>query len=312
MLPVLVAVVVVGIACVAYGVLIERRWYRLMRYRLDILPAHAERPITVLHLSDLHIVAGQTRKLRRFLATLPGADVTAVTGDVLGEPGAVEEAVALLHDVRGREASYFVLGSNDYFAPRPLNPVRYFLGGSRRRRTARRGRARDLVAQLEADGWEHLRNVRTTAAIGGLEIELMGLDDPHIDRQDLRVAPRRRPDAFGLGVVHSPDPLPELAALGWDFVVYGHTHGGQVRMPFVGALVTNSYMPRRLVAGLARLGTSYAHVSPGLGTSKYAPFRFLCRPEATVLELRPAPQTRVSPADAPSSRGERAPRTPPR
>ncbi|MGZ4137437.1 MAG: metallophosphoesterase, partial [Actinomycetota bacterium] len=117
MLPVLVAVVVVGIACVAYGVLIERRWYRLMRYQLDILPAHAERPITVLHLSDLHIVAGQTRKLRRFLATLPGADVTAVTGDVLGEPGAVEEAVALLHDVRGREASYFVLGSNDYFAP---------------------------------------------------------------------------------------------------------------------------------------------------------------------------------------------------
>jgi predicted MPP superfamily phosphohydrolase len=286
-LPVLVAIVVAGIGCVAYGVLIERRWYRAVRYRLDILPTAAERPVTVLHLSDLHVAAGQTRRLRRFLATLPHADVTAVTGDILGEPEAVEEAVEVLREVRGCEASYFVLGSNDYFAPRPLNPVRYFLGGSRRRRTAHRGRARDLVAQLEADGWRHLRNVRTDARVGGLDIELMGLDDPHIDRQDLRVAPRRRTDRFGLGIVHSPDPMPELAALGWDLVVYGHTHGGQVRLPVVGALVTNSYVPRRLVSGLARFGGSYAYVSPGLGTSKYAPFRFLCRPEAAILELRP-------------------------
>jgi uncharacterized protein len=287
-LPVLVAVVVAGIACVAYGVLIERRWYRLVRYRLDILPAAAERPITVLHLSDLHIVAGQTRALRRFLETLPPADVTAVTGDILGEPEAVEEAVALLRDVRGRIASYFVLGSNDYFAPRPLNPVRYFIGGSRRRRAARRGRARDLVDQLEAEGWVHLRNLRTNTTVDGVRVELMGLDDPHIERQDLRAACRGDAAAFGLGVVHSPDPMPELAALGWDLVVYGHTHGGQVRMPVVGALVTNSYAPRRLASGLVRFGGSYAYISPGLGTSKYAPFRFLCRPEAALLELRPA------------------------
>jgi predicted MPP superfamily phosphohydrolase len=61
-----------------------------------------------------------------------------------------------------------------------------------------------------------------------------------------------------------------------------------VRFPFVGALVTNSHVPRRLVSGLVRLGQSYAHISPGLGTSKYAPFRFLCRPEATILDLGPA------------------------
>lgn len=288
MLPaILVATVAVGIACVAYGVLLERRWYRLVRYRLDILPAPAERPISVLHLSDLHVVRGSDR-LRAFLQTLPAADVTAVTGDILGEPEAVEEAVQLLRGVRGDLASYFVLGSNDYYAPRPLNPIWYFLGGTRRRRIARRGRAEDLVRQLEADGWVHLRNRRTTAELGGLGVELLGLDDPHIDRQDLRVAPRERTDRFGLGVVHSPDPLPELAALGWDLVVYGHTHGGQVRMPFVGALVTNSDVPRRLVSGLIRLNGTYAHISPGLGTSKYAPFRFLCRPEAALLELRPA------------------------
>jgi uncharacterized protein len=305
---VLVAVAVSGIACMAYGVLIERHWYRLVRRRLDILPADAPGPMTVLHLSDLHIVR-DSQRLRRFLTTLPRVDVTAVTGDIVGEPEAVEEATELLSLVRGSTGSYFVLGSNDYFVPRPLNPVRYFLRDPRRRRLATRGRGSDLVHQLQADGWIYLGNAVTTANVNGLPLQLMGLDDPHIDRQDLRVAARRSagpsPESpgshrlgpshpspsrhsFGLGVVHSPDPMPELAALGWDLVVYGHTHGGQVRMPIVGALVTNSDVPRRLVSGLVRLGDAYAHISPGLGTSKFAPFRFLCRPEATVLELRPA------------------------
>lgn len=286
LLPVLAAVLGAGVACVAYGVTVERRWYRLRRYRLDILPTGATANLTVLHLSDLHVIRGSER-LRRFVSSLPETDVTTVTGDILGEPEGVEEAVAMLRSVRGRLASYFVLGSNDYFVPRPLNPVRYFLK-SRRRRHARRGRVRDLVAQLEGDGWVHLKNVRVDAELDGLPVELVGLDDPHIDRQDLRVAPRRHPERFGFGVVHSPDPMPELAALGYDLVVYGHTHGGQVRFPFVGALVTNSHVPRRLVSGLVRLGRSYAHISPGLGTSKYAPLRFLCRPEAALLDLRPA------------------------
>ncbi len=58
-------------------------------------------------------------------------------------------------------------------------------------------------------------------------------------------------------------------------------------MPFVGALITNSQMPTKLAMGLVRLPPALMHVSPGLGTSRYAPFRFLCRPEATVLELVP-------------------------
>jgi predicted MPP superfamily phosphohydrolase len=302
----LVAVAVAGIACAAYGVLIERQWYRLVRRRLDILPADAPAPITVLHLSDLHIVRGSER-LRRFLTTLPRVDVTAVTGDIVGEPEAVEEATELLRAVRGSTGSFFVLGSNDYYVPRPLNPLRYFLRDPRRRRVAARGRAADLVRRLQADGWVYLGNTVTTALVNGMPFQLMGLDDPHIDRQDLRVAARRSAarssgpgsqpsrrahgEPFGIGVVHSPDPMPELAALGWDLVLYGHTHGGQVRMPIAGALITNSDLPRRLASGLVRLGDAYAHVSQGLGTSKYAPFRLLCRPEATVLELRPAGPT---------------------
>ncbi|HXF36154.1 MAG TPA: metallophosphoesterase [Actinomycetota bacterium] len=276
-----------GVACVLYGVLIERRWYRLVRRRLDILPADAPRPLVLLHLSDLHLVRGD-RRTAAFLSRLPRPDVTVVTGDLVGEPVAVEDTAAALRPVRGRLASFFVLGSNDHFAPRPLNYLAYFRGRRRRRRPPP-GRAGDLVAQLAADGWRHLRNVREEVDLDGLPLEVLGLDDAHIARHDLRVAPRGAPERFGLAVTHSPDVVPELAALGYDLVVAGHTHGGQVRLPLVGALVTNSHLPRRLASGLFRVGPTIVHVSPGLGTSKFAPFRFLCRPEATILELGPRP-----------------------
>jgi predicted MPP superfamily phosphohydrolase len=275
----------IGVLCVGYGMAIEHTWFRLSRYRLDILPA-GDGGLSILHLSDLHFQANDRRK-SRFLAGLPPADVAVVTGDILGEADAVETVVQALRPVRGRLASYFVLGSNDYYRPRPTSYLKYFLPhGTSRRRLLTRSRDRELVEQLTADGWVHLRNVRRDVSLNGTRLEVVGLDDPHIHRSDLRVAPRRSEDRFGLAVVHSPDPAPELAALGYELIVAGHTHGGQVRLPVVGALVTNSHMPRRMASGLIRLGPSYLHVSQGMGTSKYAPFRFLCRPEATLLELR--------------------------
>ena len=80
---------------------------------------------------------------------------------------------------------------------------------------------------------------------------------------------------------------PEAAAAGYDLVFAGHTHGGQVGLPLVGALVTNSALPPRLASGLIRMAGAWLSLSPGLGTSKYAPFRFWCRPTAIWLELRP-------------------------
>ena len=285
MRPLLLIVAGAGALCVAWGVLIERRWYRVVRHRLDILPAGGAGPdtLTVLHLSDLHFVDGDRRK-SAFLASLPAADVTVVTGDFLAEPEAVETAVAAVRANRGRIASWFVLGSNDYFVPKPLNYLRYFQTG-RKPRSARRGRSRELIAQLEADGWEHMRNVRKELELAGLPVELLGLDDAHINWQDSRAIPRTAPERFGFAVMHSPDSAPETAACGYELIVAGHTHGGQVCLPFLGALVTNSSMPRRLASGLIRMGGAVLYLSPGLGTSKYAPFRFLCRPEVTVLEL---------------------------
>ena len=283
MLPALLTVAVLGAGCVLYGIFVERYRYRVVRHRLDILPT-SSRPLVVLHLSDLHFVRADPRK-SRFLASLPQPDVTIVTGDFLAEPEAIATAVEGVRPVRGRLASWFVLGSNDYFVPRPLNYFAYFRR-RRVRRRARRGNAPELVAALLADGWDDLTNVRRSISLDGLDLELLGLDDAHIRRHDLRVAPRRTEDRFGLAVMHSPDSAPEASALGYGLIVAGHTHGGQVRLPLIGALVTNCSMPPRLVSGLLRIGGAVVHTSPGLGTSKFAPFRFWCRPEATFLELR--------------------------
>jgi uncharacterized protein len=286
-LPILGGLVAAGGAVLAYAVVVERRWYALRRHRLDVLDGGGS--LDVLHLSDLHMVRRDER-MRAFLASLPRADVTVITGDMLGEPEAVEYVVESLRPLRGRHASYFVLGSNDLYAPRPLNPLRYFIPHHRRRRRlGRRGRAADLIRLLDADGWVHLKNRKLDQRLDGVPVEVLGLDDPHIHRGDLSVAPRTEPGRLGLAVVHSPDPAPELAALGYDVVVAGHTHGGQIRLPGIGALVTNSGIPRGMARGVTRLGGSYLHVSAGLGTSKFAPFRLFCRPEAALLELRPRP-----------------------
>src|ERR1041385_6001098 len=114
-----------GVACVAYGVLVEHEWYRSTRWRVGILPSDAE-PLALLHLSDLHFTRRDRRK-KAFLSTLDRPDVAVITGDFLAEPAGVEMAVDAVLPLRGRLASFVVLGSNDYFVPRMINPLDYLL-----------------------------------------------------------------------------------------------------------------------------------------------------------------------------------------
>src|SRR6266516_1850118 len=249
------ALAAAGAACVAYGVLIERHWYRL---RCETVPAlePGQPPCTVLHLSDFHLLASDARR-QRFLAELAElpTDLVVVTGDILGEPSALDVALESLSRFHPRFGSVAVLGSNDYYAPQPKNYLSYFRRRRRRRLPRGHNPWRDLVEGLERMGWLVLDNQRGR-----------------------------------LGDVHSPyqRSLNAFERSGYHLVLAGHTHGGQVRLPGVGALVTNCDLPRERVRGLSRWGSAWLHVSAGLGTSKYAPFRFACRPEATLLTLVPA------------------------
>jgi uncharacterized protein len=103
-----------------------------------------------------------------------------------------------------------------------------------------------------------------------------------------QVAPPAGSDALlNLGLVHAPylAALDVLVDAGHDLLLAGHTHGGQVRLPGIGALTANCDLPLDQARGLSRHRGRVLHVSPGLGHGRYAPFRFACRPEATLLEL---------------------------
>ncbi len=290
MLPFLLAVGGVAIAGLAYASLIERNWFALRTHRVPCLPPGA-RPVRLLHISDLHFRKGQRRK-RAFLASCARTkpDLVVCTGDFVDHAGGIDVAVDAVSELRPSIASLYVFGSHDYYASRPGNPLKYLLGPSKPKLDpARRLPWRDLAAGLKQLGWTQLLNRVTSLSIDGLgRVEVVGLDDPHIRRDDISVASQRRDDGFRLGIVHSPDAAPALAGLGYNLIVSGHTHGGQLRVPGFGALVTNTkHLPRKMARGLHRFNGAWLHVSAGLGTSAFGPVRFACRPEVCLLELVP-------------------------
>ncbi len=299
-----------GAATFAYAAGIERRRWTLRQSALPVLAAGA-RPLRVLHISDLHLTPNQRSK-QRWVARLAELepDLIVNTGDNLAHPRAVPAVIAALGPLLALPG-LFVFGSNDYFGPTPKNPARYLVKSSRRSH----GEPlpwRDLRAAFLERGWHDATHARVGLTVAGVDVAAAGVDDPHLglDRYD-RVAGRHDgTPALRLGLTHSPEPrvLDRFAADGYDLVLAGHTHGGQLRVPGVGALVTNCGLDRSRARGASRWGAhTWLHVSAGLGTSPFAPVRFACPPEATLLTLVPRPSVaaaaQATPASAPADVG---------
>jgi uncharacterized protein len=282
-----------GAATFAYASMIERNMFTLRRCDVPILAADAE-PLRILHISDLHMMPGQKRKqmwVRELVGTDP--DLVIVTGDNMANPDALAGVARALQPVMDRPGA-FVFGSNDYRGPVFKNPLGYF---NRDKEYVQgvdlpHAELRELFVNA---GWADMNNARTTLKAGGRAIEIVGVDDPHIgrDEYDLVAGPASAAADLRLGLTHSPEPrvINEMAADGIDLVLAGHTHGGQVRVPFYGALVTNCGLHRSMARGLHRWPSpdrrTWLHVSAGLGTHPTAPIRFSCPPEATLLTLIP-------------------------
>lgn len=283
-----------GAGAAAWGLLVEPRLFALRRVDAPVLtPGSA--PIRVLHLTDLHLLPTQHRKIAwtAALADLPPAlrpDLVINTGDTLSAPDAVPaavEAFGRLLDLPGG----FVHGNNDYTAPTRRSPHRYF----QPRRPSVKGPPlpwRALAAAQAARGWIDLNNHRQTIEVAGQRIALAGIADSFTrrDRYPTIAGPADDTAAVRIGVLHTPEPasLDKFARDGYDLLLAGHTHGGQVRVPGIGALVTNCGIDRSRARGLSRWGArSWLHVSAGLGANPYLDLRFCCRPEATLLTLVP-------------------------
>lgn len=277
--------------CVAYGALVERWWFRRRDHVLDgVLPAGPS--MTVLHVADTHLTPPDPRLVAEVtrLGEDVDADLVVATGDLLGAVGSEDATVDMLAALTADGTpGLAVLGSNDRYGPVPKSPFLYFTDPDARRAGEPLDTDR-LVAGLEATGWTVLRNERTVLEVAGRTVGVGGLEDPHLPEPPLpHVAAVQRPDDVDLhlGLVHAPyvAALDLLVEAGADVLLAGHTHGGQVRLPGVGALTVNCDLPRDQGRGASRWRDRWLHVTPGLGQSCYAPYRFCCRPEASVLHL---------------------------
>lgn len=297
--------VALGVAATAAAGLVysagyEVRSYRLRRFDVPVL-APGSRPLRVLHLSDLHLtpgLRGRAAWVRKLAALEP--DLVVNTGDNLAHP----EAIPTVLDALGPLLSVpgvFVFGSNDYYGPKLKNPARYLQPLERIRRGNERSHAeaidlpwKELRDELSAAGWLDLTNARGSLTVDGRRLVFAGVDDPHLgkDRLDEVAGPAADGD-LAVGVAHAPylRVLDAFQRDGYQLVLAGHTHGGQLCVPGYGALVTNCDLDRARVKGVSRHpkeggpGASWMHVSAGLGTSPYARVRFACPPEATLLTL---------------------------
>jgi uncharacterized protein len=288
---------VLGLGVTAYAVW-EARAYTLRSVELPVLPAGAP-TLRVLHLSDLHLTPGQSRK-REWLRSLADLrpDLVVNTGDNIAHPDALPHLLDALGPLLAAPG-VFVLGSNDYFAPRPRNPFRYLLPDDGKRHThVPQLPWRDLVSRFTSAGWTDLTNRRASLEVGDLRLAFAWVDDPHLsyDRLGAVAGPAEPAVDLRLGVAHAPylRVLDAYARDGYDGILAGHTHGGQVCLPGGRALTTNSDLDPARARGLHRHpaasrphdpGSAWLHVSAGLGTSPYARIRVACRPEATLLTL---------------------------
>ena len=324
------AAAVLGTAAVGVAVwstLIERRLFTVRRHTLPLLGEGAA-PLRVLQLSDLHLAPWQTRKIEwvRSLVEL-SPDLVVLTGDLMGHLKARPALLRALAPLIERAPTVFVHGSNDYYGPILKNPVKYLKEPSRLSTREPDIDNAALTQGLVRLGAIDLNNSAARLEIKGTRIELLGLNDPHIRFDDAgamrdalstlvaggaaessaessaqspvdggapasiasdEAAPLR------LGVVHAPyqEALGELLDDRVDLIFAGHTHGGQVRVPGIGALTSNCDLPTAQARGLSvwydAHHAAFLNVSAGLGNSIYAPVRFACRPEATLITLEAA------------------------
>ncbi|MBO3723551.1 metallophosphoesterase [Actinomyces bowdenii] len=262
-----------GSAVLAYS-LIEARRPVLRRIDVPVL-ASGEEPLTILHLSDLHLT-DRTEWLVEWVRDLAGQrpDVVINTGDNLSLASGLEplrRALEPFLDLPGA----FVMGDHDYRSTVFKLPSRYLL------RDPRTANDPDREARIEAlpweevrdlqacGGWADLTNRRDFLAVRGRRIELVGVDDPHADRDRF---PDAQPVQAGslaaalpsvrdasertlrLGLLHAPyrRVLDAMVVDGVDLALAGHTHGGQLCVPGYGALVTNCDLDTGRASGLSR------------------------------------------------------------
>jgi hypothetical protein len=311
-----------GVGAALYALFVERTRVQLSRFTVPAAePGLPPAGITILHLSDFHFRAGgrvQARKVAQAKRLLAGLhyDLVALTGDLIHDSAGFPRALELIGGLSPRLGAFACPGNHDYseYSVWGIFGHTWREGEDARRRAridligalrklgdfARKVLRNELVrlpvafndaaamnAELSARRLTPLVNEAVRVQAGGADFWIAGVDDLTEGQPDLAAALAGVPEgSLLLLLAHNPDvwldPLVERA----DLVLSGHTHGGQVRLPGLGAAHTQgTHLSRRRPAGWFQRGRSRMFVSRGLGES--IPLRFGVRPQIALIRWVP-------------------------
>jgi predicted MPP superfamily phosphohydrolase len=258
----------VGLVLSAFGVLVQPRLLRVRRVEVPIAGLDAALDgFRIAQLSDVHLGSLCPRgRVERWVRRVNALDVdlVALTGDYVSSGVSFHAEIAeTLGALRGREGVLAVMGNHDYY-----------------------GNGEPLLGLLAARGVRVLRNEHLTLSRGDARLCVAGVDDLYTRRGDVhRAVAGRDPDVPLVALAHDPRRFPELARAGAALTLSGHTHWGQLALPFFAERLNMARLLGPQTAGLHALGDARLWVSPGLGATG-SPLRIGAAPEVTVLELR--------------------------
>ena len=274
----------------------ESKWVELSeRVVVEVadLPAGLD-GLRILHISDTHFPQNG-ESLPRFLAAVRAQryDIVFATGDYGDSDRGWPAALEAFRQIDPKLGIYAVLGGHErYRGGGRLEGARQLLrelAGERRQAV---GDPAPFVEQMRQAGVHVLENESIAVEVEGDVVRLIGVDDAWTGVDDLPAAmnghPGGEPPGFKILLSHSPDAVLQPLARRIPLAFCGHTHGGQIRIPFYGAPVRHARaVDRAHAAGVVRIGATQVCISRGFGTTS-VPLRLFCRPEVGVVELRRA------------------------
>lgn len=273
-------------AVVLWAFLVEPNWYRLRRIKVRG-QKKIRKPITILHLSDIHFVkkAGSKRHFFQRLSML-NPDLIFLTGDIIDNDEGIDTAVRMISGLRARYGTFLVLGNHEYYNYYMTDNLRYHLGLGKT--TPHRNNVSRFISEMKRIGVHVLVNESIKLEVHGNPVLIGGTDDPVTQRIDFEQALRGlSPETLNILLIHHLDGLLKLSHHGVDLVFGGHTHGGQIRIPFLGPVICETKLPRRYVEGLHTYQGMTVFVSRGMGATRTIFPRLACRPEAIFFEVCP-------------------------